>query len=654
MDLQPLKLRVIVYTPEKEAREGWLTYSIEGPRITLEDGIVYLSSNFPNDMNFTIPATSLREFQIPLTEYEKVEFVSRSIVKTYSSSPTLQNEMYPKSTEQWVTYLSEYGINALFVTHPLAESSRYLLIIIEIESGHLLSAIKINSYELGLLFMKRDWDIYAEIFSEINPSIRKSIISELLDSSPPDWSEMASLVKGVNVPNLAIGKSMRESMDQLVPKSFPANVREELMAFLALITKQEIPNEDPLVISSKYRTTPLLSTLIFHHIHCLIMGEQPPQYVRLFIMADRGTLRTGMQPTVEASERNPWSVAWIQLTNMVPNRRGRIFNLLSNLDPEREIITRLPVFQKEAAESRTKWADRFALILYNSSIRGHVQNQKIGLRTLIYVGSAHRWPHRHLAWTARLGNPNEKPPYIQVMVMPQSAAERVRRVRRNISEELWSTMTANFGLYNNETQKWKANTTRILQSISSKRTLKQLGREFNVKTDDNIRIPSLEEAKLLGFFSRGMYLSSLEEGNYDKYLGLNQERLTDVISNLMSSGIIHPQYFIHMLGLVSLCTIAKGPALNIQSLSRSFLKHTPSTTVRLMNGGNESIILSRMPEDAAYEISTKLPSLSNDELEVKIMVNAYAAYTLNLYERLLLPDGTWDDDITGFLSQIRR
>ncbi len=41
-------------------------------------------------------------------------------------------------------------------------------------------------------------------------------------------------------------------------------------------------------------------------------------------------------------------------------------------------------------------------------------------------------------------------------------------------------------------------------------------------------------------------------------------------------------------------------------------------------------------------------------MDIKIYrVNAYAAYTHNLYQRLLRPDGTWDDDISGFLSQIR-
>ena len=41
-------------------------------------------------------------------------------------------------------------------------------------------------------------------------------------------------------------------------------------------------------------------------------------------------------------------------------------------------------------------------------------------------------------------------------------------------------------------------------------------------------------------------------------------------------------------------------------------------------------------------------------MDIKMFrVSAYAAYTHNLYERLLTSEGTWDDDISGLLNQIR-
>ncbi|MHA1864385.1 MAG: hypothetical protein ACTSWA_11505 [Candidatus Thorarchaeota archaeon] len=651
MNIGPFEIEVKVYLPSKEISEGILTYSSSGPKVSLRDGREYNANLSSNHITFSILEENS---QLPISVEEKVALNAVHTKRMYEDNLIKPIEMYPKSTEGWISCLSESGIEAQYIAHNIVGSNKKLLVIIDLAKDVLLSAYRVNSFEIAILFMNRDWDIYKKLFAEPNFANRESLIWNLLDRAPPKWSELSVLVEGVNVPNLNIGRNMRNTMEQLVPNSFPADVREELMAFLSLVMNLEIPSDDPLNIAMKYRSTPLLHSLIFHHINCHIEGDDPPQYVRILNMADRGLIPIGMQPTVEGFERNPWDIAWFRLTSMFPDRRGEILQMLSEMNLKDEIKTVLPISMKEAESSRIKWMNRYALILYSSSIRGHVQNQKIGLRTLIYIGGAHRWPHQHLAWTARLGNPNEKPPYIQVMLMPQSAAERVLRVRQNISEVFWSTMNVNFGLYNNKTKKWKANTARILQSIGRKRTLKQLEREFSIKTNGNIRIPSLEEAKLLGFITSGMNLSSLEEGIYEKYLGLNQERLNDLITKLKNLDIVHPRYFIHMLGLASMCIVAKGPALNIQSLSRAFLKHTPSTTARLTNGGNESIIISRMSEESAYEISSKLPSIAQDELEVKVMrINAYAAYTHNLYERLLLPDGTWDDDISGFLSQIR-
>lgn len=35
------------------------------------------------------------------------------------------------------------------------------------------------------------------------------------------------------------------------------------------------------------------------------------------------------------------------------------------------------------------------------------------------------------------------------------------------------------------------------------------------------------------------------------------------------------------------------------------------------------------------------------------MPEAFRSYTGDFYQRLLKPDGTWDDDVSGLLSQVR-
>jgi len=168
-------------------------------------------------------------------------------------------------------------------------------------------------------------------------------------------------------------------------------------------------------------------------------------------------------------------------------------------------------------------------------------------------------------------------------------------------------------------------------------------------------MPDREESKVLGFITWAIYLNSLELGEYDKCLGMNRSKLGEILTKLSSKGIIQIHYYLPMTGLASICLVCKGDSNRIHSLSRAFMKHTPSTTAMISDSGNSSFILARMPEDSVYDISTQLPKRSREfEMDIKVYrVNAYAAYTHNLYERLLRPDQTWDDDISGLLSQIR-
>lgn len=647
-----MDILVTVYFPSGLVETGSLSYSSGGPIITLDNGDILGNDHSQDNVTFSI-RSELEGF--PISKEEKIVFDSSIILRKYSTNKISMNEMYPASSGGWITKLSDSGKNALFVTHPIVDSAKYLLMIFDLENHLLLEGQKVNPYETTILHMEKDWDAYRNLYAEFDIESRESLIDDILDSPAPEWNELAKLVKGITVPNLKIGKNMRDTLDQLIPNSFPNHIRDELMAFLSLAIRIKIPDEDPLAINIKYRTTPLLHSLIFYHIQCLIQGDIPPQYVRILIMADRGLLPVATQPAAESMENNPWDIAWYKLTSMFPDRRSRILKMINRLNENQEVITVIPITKKDAANSQEAWIDRFAMILYGLHIRGHIHNQNLGLRTLIYVGGAHRWPHKHLAWAARLGNPSEKPPYIQVMVMPPSATERIRRLRTNIAEVKWSASNINYNLYVDSTQKWKVNITRILQSVEGKKSLRQLEREFRMKPSGKLYTPSFDEAKVLGFITWGMFMNSLELGEYEKILGMNINQLKEIITHLTSQGIIHPQYYLHTTGLASVCIVCNGPAQKIQSLVRALMKHAPSSTARITGNGEQCYIMSRMPEGSVYDISVQLPLKAIDyEMDIKIFrVSAYAAYTHNLYERLLLQDQTWDDDISGLLSQIR-
>ena len=86
-----------------------------------------------------------------------------------------------------------------------------------------------------------------------------------------------------------------------------------------------------------------------------------------------------------------------------------------------------------------------------------------------------------------------------------------------------------------------------------------------------------------------------------------------------------------------------------------FLKNTPTSLVMIDDLRNQAIILSRLPETTAYELAANLPEQGFDKgLNIRCLrPTTFQSYTHNLYQRLLKEDGTWDDDVSAFLSQAR-
>ncbi|TFG30215.1 hypothetical protein EU527_14745 [Candidatus Thorarchaeota archaeon] len=647
-----MKVPVKVFFPSGSVEQGILSYTIQGAIITLENNRVLYQDSEASNITFSL-INRINLF--PVLENERVDFKVKTIIRSYSTKPVMQSEMYPKSSKGWITKLSDTGRKALFIGQRIIGTEKYLLVIIDLDDENPLDILRVNSYEINILFMKTDWEAYRELYQEPDEQNRRKLIDALLDVKPPNWIDLAALVEEIDVPNLKIGKTMRQTMNQLVPKSFPNEIREELMAFLSLVMKLEVPNEDPLIINNRYRSTPLLHSLIFHHIQCLIEGDKPPQYLRVFHLADRGLLPYSLSPAAEDIEHNPWDIAWYKLMALFPSKRGRVLQLTNNLNIEQEVITDIPISKEDAAKSREKWLDRFALTLYGLHMRGHVQNLNLGLHSLVYIGGAHRWPHQHLSWAARLGNPSEKSPYFQFMIVPHSSREQIRRIRPCINEINWSANNINLNLYSDRIQSWEVKISGIMQSLSSNRSFRQLEKEYGMKSRGDVYIPDKNEAKILSFMTWGFFMNSLELGEYETHLGMNVKRLKAIIKNLRDRNIIKIQYYIPMSGLTSICIQVKGPLEKIISLSRAFLKDTPSTTVMISSEAKTGYIISRLPEKVVYDISSKLPLVADNQgIQMNVQrISAYAAYTHNLYDRLLLPDGTWDDNISGFLNQIR-
>jgi len=648
-----MKISVKVYLLSGNIEHGTLSYQKDGPEIATKDNVFNQSTK--SHLTYSILSDSILVNNSGLTTDHRITLKSKTSIKRISTIKKKQYDLYPPSSRGWITQLSDSGKEVMFVVQDIISSHKKLMTILDLKKDEIIDCYLVNPYETEFLFMNTDWTSYNLIRDAGLEEFDTSIISQLLDGPPPSWNNLASILDGVTVPQLEIRETMGETMEQLVPISFPANTRQEIMAFLAWIQKEKVPEEDPLDFSSKTSNAPIFASLIFGHIQCILEETAPPEYIRIMTMADRGVLNLPMLPTTESIEQNKWEMAWYRLQELFPNPRDSVLELADELNKSNIILTSLPVSRSEALATRKAWRDRFALVNYSLIIRGYIHNQKIGLNTVVYVGGAHKWPHKHLAWTARLGHPKEKPPFIQVMTMPPTSTEQTIRALPNLSKIEWSTNCLNFDLFDKNRQTWKNRLTRIYNSTQSKRTLRQLEREFLTTSQGSVSVPTRAEAKVLDYISWQMYLSSLEKGDYETLLEMDNIELLDSLTKLRDREIVKIQYLLRIPGLTATCHIVEGPREQTQSLVRSFLKHMPSTTAMIEEGGSRAYIISRVPDDSVYDLFANLPTKASEAgMKVRCLrIDAYAGYQNNLYSRLLKSDQTWDDDISGLLSQIR-
>lgn len=627
-----------------------LFYRKEGPSIELQNG-VRLEKTHDVTFSFLEESSNQKTFNVG-PDYRIV--LAPEIVTEVHYSPTklARFSMYPPSSHDWLSHVVDAGLKSVITIQNMIGKNRKLLTIVDCSSQQLHLASMIHSYESNILSMDRDWNVYNKITLDEIPDVD---IFDILKRRPPTWATLSKLTEGVAIQNMSRLDTMEATLNQLVPASFPPFVRRQIMAFLAWLETAEIPIEDPIDFINKFRSVEVFRTLMLGHLQCMLDGVEPPDYVRLMMLADRGGLETPQRPRVEAVEEDSWNLVRSKLDEKFPDWMSIVIDYAIKLQNQKQIITKLPVSREMAEKSGDDWSTRFALVRYQLFMRGHVFKESIGLKPAIYVGAAHRWPHKHLEWSARLGFDQEKPQYIQIMVMPPSALERVSRIIPTVRLIDWEMSSVNLSLYNAKQRKWTVKTSLLTKSIDRKRSLRQLSNEFGKWTGTKHYNLTQESARILDLISWGFYLSSLESDRYSKSYGIDNVEIKHVLDDMHDHGIFELQYFLVPEKLRSLCIVANGPQENICSMTRAFLKYTPSTQARVTKGGESCVIVSRVPEDEHYDLVKSLNDIAYEsELSLRIFpISAYAGYRNNLYSRLFKVDGSWDDEVSGLLDQVR-
>ncbi len=657
-------LSVKVWISSEECEMGVLVFHVNDVIIKLKSGKILSGRNSDNDILYEIQNTITLDEKghskvDPLISKHKILLKPYLIMQHPYTNQGLQfiEDIFPPSTAGFYGRLQAGKSNALYTMQQIQDSDQFWLSISNPQTGQIYETHIIQPYEAEALSMIEDSQIRQILFTEAanNRAKSREEILSILDTSSPSWQELARLIVDVSVPNLKLGNTMRDTLTQIVPSSFPSQIRDELMTFLAYVIRGKIPDEDPLTYSYRFSSMTILEPLLNGHLMHLIDGTEWPSYVKLMTLAERGQLELPKRAVSDLIKKSPWLLFSVKCAEHLSNWLNIVVTSAINLNKSGKIILGLPTTKSSAKKSKKAWKQRFAEMSHGLRVYSHINQSSLGLVEIMYIGAAYRWSHRHMKFITRLGGMSENSPHLQVMLVPVSTVERIKRALPSILSVAWSTRASNLDIFDSTSGKWHVPTGRIVDSLENKSSIKTLRKQFSeIKASKSYPI-SREEAKVIDLVAEGVDLAYLETPEFLSNWGYNERSCRKIISNLVKRKLMKLTYEVSDSSLVSLAMIVHGKSYTVSSLVSELLKSTPTSYARLDETGENAVILSRLPEESVYDIAAQLASRGLEhDVNIRCMrPTTFRRYTSNLYQRLLKDDGTWDDDVSAFLSQAR-
>ncbi|TFF92649.1 hypothetical protein EU546_07335 [Candidatus Thorarchaeota archaeon] len=566
--------------------------------------------------------------------------------------------MYPPSTEGWIRRINQSGSPALYTLFNSTEGSDLLLIISDTEFHE---AIVIKSYEAPLLSMKTDYTLHSELAARVSSEIEQDPFA-VLEVPSPEISDFSALVSEGGTPFTYQPSSFDASLDSLVPISFPDEVRRTIKAFYAHVVLGTVPKGDPMEFHAWLSKYPILKDLIITHIMCLRDGVKPPNYVRIFNAAANEALEIGSLPLHGQTDTPPWMKGLYKILELRPSWFDRVRKYAKQLSEGDSIPTRFPRFGAEDDKERGQmdpWKDRLAFIIHGILMRAQVREKALGLKYALYLGSAYRWPHKHTVWSSRFKrNEEERPLFLQVMLMrPEIAAGLNDRIP-NIVPIDWMLSRRNLDVFDENSGSWRFSLPKAYKSLSKTRSREAFRREFRIRASEKVVKINALEARVLSQAYFQMYLELLERGIYARHLGISNMKIKEILENLMKKRVHTMQYNPSLFSIGKLFSVGielEGPDTSINSFVRTFLNQAPSVSAFVSDSHDYALLMSRVPRRVVPDLFGRLPQLARQAgMKMRVWpVEAYSAYTHDIFSRLLRENGKWDDDVSGFTSQSR-
>ncbi len=556
-----------------------------------------------------------------------------------------------------------------YIVQRIQNDRRFWLTILDSSTDKVLQKHIVQPYEIMPLRIMTNWERnkeYTDAIGPANPFETRNVFLSELNGPVLTWAEIATLTKNFPIQLHNRGKTARESLNYIVPEEYLSSVREEIMLFLLWTVRNPIPKEDPIKFFDNLLPLGIARNLLMGHVRCLLDGETPPDYVKLMHLAVKKRIESAAVAVDETMEPLSHVPFWTRVVEMFEAWRPRILNYARKMNQSGDIYTNLPVTRKEAIRNRDAWKMRLGMLSLGFHARSHVWPQAMGLKQILYFGASHRWNHPHLAFSVRLGELHERPPHLQVMVLPPAAVSKIMnrdiftRTKLNQTGTLirgyievgWSTRSVNYDLFKESTNTWKIGFKKIQDSFLRSSTIKKLSKKYGM--GQGHYIPDEEEARVIDMVESTLYLSDMEHSRGRQYWNVSAEEAKVSLEKLKKEGVLKLTYEIATTQLTSLTTLIQGPPSSVYSLTGSLIDNTPTSLAMTSNTGEFALIISRVPMSTRQDLRQILDSAGDSsDLIVKTMIPAaFRSYTWNLYQRLLTPEGRWDDDISVFRDQI--
>ncbi len=564
------------------------------------------------------------------------------------------SRFYPPSKYPWFCRLLEGRSLATYIFQKTAGEDSLLTII---QNGEVLHMHTIKPYELEAFRLMEYERLVAEAtpYRERGPEderVRQHLLA-VLDGESPSFRTLFQLTRGHPVTDFQMGKTARETINQIVPKHIPEQWREELMAFFANMESLEIPRIEPLeYYANRYSAAPLYCRYEIEHLVRKALGRTTPDYVRL-LHEGKGN------PSLISSEMGRSYMPYARLLES-PNS-PELLDLYERMNKSRRVYTCMPITPEDALSDSKMWGLRGEMLCLDVvAVRGGIHHPKIGLRKVVHIGRAHGWPHRHLVWSAEMKDvsregftsPAIREPRLNLLLMPLRSCEQLTHVLKRSARVVdWSYRFTNL--------REKASIEFIGETITEKTSLSDLRKKYGPHNDEVYTL-SEKELEVLDLLTSSSG-NSLERGIFPS--DITRAEIEQIGASLIEREILHLSYGPnHRAGSVVLLWMSNvtmgGDAENILSVIDALIQYAYYGTVYVSH-----------PERSLCEVFAVIRVRNQDKLflggelqkvaysrEIDLRLFEFLSrwnQTRSLHKRIYDHETGWNSDISGLLSQIR-